>query len=131
MHVTLPAIAQDLDNTEGLQKLIEKDETLSEVCVCDEDISKLRALSFTANEVRFEKVNATEAKLERTGLSDVEFLRCDLIATALPESSWRRVSVKDSHCSGLQLQTSTLRDVTFTNCKLSMANFRFSRMKNV
>lgn len=39
--------------------------------------------------------------------------------------------VKNSRCSGLQLQQSTLKDVTFTGSKLNLTNFRFSKLSNV
>lgn len=129
--MVLPQLAKKLYALENLRKLMESDGTLSAAILRNQDVSNLRIKSFNANELRLEKIDASEAKLEKTGFSDVELLNCTFIATSMPESSWRRVLAKDSRCSGFQLQTSTLRDVTFNNCKLNMANFRFSKLKNV
>jgi uncharacterized protein YjbI with pentapeptide repeats len=131
MNIVLPTIGHNLDLLEGLRKLIESDTVLSAASLHSEDISGLHVRNFSANEVRFEKVTFTEARLDKTGFSDIELLNCDLIASAMPEASWRRVLVQDSRCSGMQLQTSALRDITFSNCKLDVANFRFSKFKNV
>lgn len=131
MRVSPPQIAKELDKLEHLNKLMESDKTLTCAILRYEDISNIIIKSFNANEIRLEKVNATEAKLEKTGFSDVEILSCTLIASSLPESSWRRVFVKESRCSGLQLQTSTLKDVTFSDRKLNLANFRLSKLKDV
>jgi uncharacterized protein YjbI with pentapeptide repeats len=131
MDIALPTITGKLDTLKDLHKILMKDETLSSASIGDEDITGVKARNFTANEAHFEKVNFTQAKLDKTGLSDIELLNCDLIATALPESSWRRILIDSCRCSGVQLQTSTLRDVTFTDCKLNLANFRFSKLKNV
>jgi uncharacterized protein YjbI with pentapeptide repeats len=131
MSATLPSLSKNLDILTNLRALIGKDEALSAVIIRNESISGLRVRAFGANELRLEKVNASEAILERTGFSDVELLNCDMIATKLPESSWRRVLIDSSRCSGVQLQTSILKDVTFINCKLNFANFRFSKLKKV
>ncbi len=131
MRVASPRLPIDLQVLENLQQLITRDETLSSAVVRNESIDQLIVNGFTATELRLEKVNATQTKLERTSFSDVEFVSCDLIATSFPDSSWRRVSITGSRCSGLQLQTSTLHDISFVDCKLNLANFRFSKLKDV
>lgn len=131
MKIVLPQLSKDLDELQNLKQLIERDETLSMASLQDEDISQFAGKSFTANELRLTKIDATEAKLERTSFSDTELLNSELIATVFSESSWRRVLVKKSRCSGIQLQTSTLKDVAFVDCKLNMANFRFAKLTNV
>lgn len=131
MNIAAARIPKDLPVLEHLRKLILGDETLSAAVIRNDDISHLIAKSFSASEIRLEKVNATQAKLEKTSFSDVVLVNCDLIATALPEASWCRVAIKNSRCSGLQLQPSTLKDVTFTGCKLNLANFRLSKLTNI
>ncbi len=61
----------------------------------------------------------------------MEYSNCVLTTTSCGESSWHRVSVDNSRCTGLGLQTSTLQDVVFTDCKLNLVNFRFAKLKNV
>jgi uncharacterized protein YjbI with pentapeptide repeats len=131
MTIAAARLPKDLPVVEHLKQLIMSDETLLTATIRNEDISQLIAKSFSAAELRLEKVNATQAKLEKTSFSDVELVNCDLIATGFPEASWRRVVIKNSRCSGLQLQTGTLKDITFSGCKLNLANFRFSKLSNV
>ena len=131
MKIALPQLPRELETLQNLAELIDDDETVTTATFHAEDIAGLTTRSFTASEARFERLLATQSQLVRTSFSDVEFIGCDLIATAFPESSWRRVLVKESRCSGLQLQNSTLKDITFTDCKLTMANFRFCEMFNV
>ncbi len=130
MRIALPQLPRILEPLTGLAELVASDETVSTAVIRHEDITGLVTRSFSASEVKFERINATQAQLVRTGFSDVELAACELIATALPESSWRRVHIKESRCSGIQLQNSTLKDVTFTGCKLNMANFRFAELFN-
>jgi len=129
--VALPQLSADLERLANLEQLMLRDETLLGAALASEDVSGVRAKGFAGSELRLEKVTLSHAKLEKLGLTDTELLACELIATAAPDSSWRRVLVKDSHCSGLQLQASVLQDVTFVGCKLTMANFRFAKLKNV
>jgi uncharacterized protein YjbI with pentapeptide repeats len=131
MKIALPQLPRELELLRGLPKLIEDDETVTAATFHAEDITGLIARSFTASETRFERLQATQSQLVRTSFSDVELASCELIATAFPESSWRRGLVKESRCSGIQLQNSALKDITLTGCKLSMANFRFCDMFNV
>jgi uncharacterized protein YjbI with pentapeptide repeats len=131
MKIALPQLPAKLEPLSGLTGLIEDDETISTAVFRAEDISGLVTRSFTANEVRFERLQATQSQLVRTSFSDVEFSGCALIATAFPESSWRRVLCKESRCSGMQLQNSILKDITFAGCKLNMVNFRFCDLFNI
>jgi len=131
MTIALPQLSTQLEPAQHLAKLLAKDETLTLALIDSEDITGLKAKSFTASEVRFDKVVMTEAKLEKTGFTDVILAGCDLIATVFTDASWQRLHIKSSRCSGVQLQMSTLKDVTFTGCKLNLANFRFAKLKNV
>jgi uncharacterized protein YjbI with pentapeptide repeats len=131
MNVALPSLPKNLDTLKNLRSLIGKDEALSAAIIRNENINGLRMRAFSANELRLEKIDASQATLEKTDFSDVELFNCDLIATKMPESSWRRVLIDSSRCSGIQLQASMLKDVTFINCKLNVANFRFSKLKHI
>lgn len=131
MIIKLPQLPPGLEDSSDLADLIKSDYTLEKLLLQNEDIAGLRAQGFSVNESRLKKLNATSAKLEKTSFLDAELLHCDLIAISLAESSWQRVLIKSSRCSGMQLQTSTLKNVTFDDCKLNLANFRFSKLTNV
>jgi uncharacterized protein YjbI with pentapeptide repeats len=131
MHVAPPQLTRDLPTLRGLRRLIEQDETTLSAMFRGDDICQLVAPSWSASELQLNKINASQSHLERTSFSDVAFANCDLIATSFPEASWRRVLIKGSRASGLQLQSSTLKDVSFVECKLNLANFRFAKLSNV
>ena len=131
MKVTLPQLPAQLEPATGLALFLAADETLTQVLVTAEDITDAQAKGFSASEVKFDKVTMSGAKLEKAGLADVIIVGSDLIAAAFTDTSWRRVHIKSSRCSGLQLQMGSLKDVTFSDCKLNLVNFRFATLTNV
>lgn len=131
MIATLPQLPANLEELKNLKQLIMRDETLMSAVLCNEDIGQINAKSFSASEVKLEKLTATSAILERTSFSDIEVANSDLIAVKFSGASWRRVRLQGSRCSGIQLQNSILTDITFADCKLDLANFRFSKLTNI
>jgi uncharacterized protein YjbI with pentapeptide repeats len=131
MKITLPHIPKKLEKGTNLKNSIEKSKPLSGMRLEGEAILGIKAGNFTASETVLEAIDASEAFLPKTDFSDVEIRGCIIIAANLPEGSWRRVMVKDSRCSGLQLHTGVFRNVVFNNCKLDLINFRCSKLKNV
>jgi uncharacterized protein YjbI with pentapeptide repeats len=129
--IVRPHLPSELAQLDNLRKALRRDESLSSFIASNQDLSAAKAKTLIITEARLEKVNASEANFEKLGLSDVALLRCDLTATNCAESSWRRVKLQNMRCSGLKLQTSTLKDVVFEDCKLDLSNFRFSKLKNV
>ncbi len=131
MNVALPQFPSELTELKQLKQLIRRDQTLTTASIHDEDISNLTVKGFSAFELKLEKINFTQAKLEKSGFIDTAITNCDLIATSFADSSWLRTVIKNSRCSGLQIQASTLKDITFLDCKLNLSNFRFSKLTNV
>ncbi len=131
MHATLPKLPIVLDDAQNLAQFIEREEALSTASFQDEDISGLQTRGVEASELKLEKVNFSQAKLDKSDFTDVQLSGCELAATTFADSGWRRVLVEKSRCSGIQLQNTFLKDVTFVGCKLNMANFRFAKLINV
>lgn len=129
--ITKPHLPSILEDLRDLKRLILRDETLSGAMLRDENIAKLAAKNFRATELKFEGLNAAEAKLEKSDFTDIAMFDCELVAANFAEASWRRVLVQNARSTGLQLQTSTFKDVTFDGCKLDLTNFRFAKLKNV
>jgi uncharacterized protein YjbI with pentapeptide repeats len=127
----LPQIPPTLYAVDDLQKALSRDELLSGFTASNQILTSIRARSLNISEAKLEKIAALEANLEKLGLSDVVLNHCDLTATNCADSSWHRVQLKNMRCSGLKLQTSLLKDVSFDSCKLDLSNFRFSKLKNV
>ena len=131
MKVSLPQLPAQLEPATNLALLLTLDETLTQVLITSEDITGLQVKGFSTSEVSFDKVIMSGTKFEKAGLADVILSGCDLIATSFSDTSWQRVHIKGSRCSGLQLQMGILKDITFTDCKLNLANFRFAKLTNV
>ncbi len=131
MNVALPQLPQDLITLTESRSTIEKDEPL--VCVRIENCSLtgINAGGARFSEVSLLKVTLGGAAMEKLDWSDVLAVRCDFTAANCEQSSWRRVHVKGSRCSGMLLHSAKLQDATFENCKLDLANFRFTKLKNV
>ena len=77
------------------------------------------------------KVDFTGVTATRFDVTDCEFIGCNFTASKFPESSWHRVLIDGTRCSGLQMTTGRLKNVDFKNSKLELVNFRFSRLENV
>jgi uncharacterized protein YjbI with pentapeptide repeats len=126
-----PQLPSELTVLSDLHAALKCDESLSGFVATNQDLYGAKAKALSIAEAKLEKVNTSEANFERLSLSDVVFVLCNLTATNCAEASWRRVQLSNTRCSGLKIQTSTLKDVVFRDCKLDLSNFRFSRLKNV
>jgi uncharacterized protein YjbI with pentapeptide repeats len=131
MPIALPQLSDNPASVPDLRRLILRDETISGVSAQEADVTGVQAKGLSANDSRFDRISMAQSRLEKSHFTDVELLGCDLTAAAMPEASWRRVLVQASRGSGLQLQTSQLKDITFVGCKIDIANFRFSKLINV
>lgn len=130
MNITTPQLPSELKVVNDLSQEIHKDETLSEVCVNRADIRGAHVNSVSLSEVKMTGVIFAQAILERTSFVDGIFSKCDFTACKLPEASWQRVTMKNGRASGIQLQNSTLKNVLFEDCKMNLANFRFTKLKD-
>lgn len=129
--VLKPQISDVLTVVDNPKSLLAQDVTVREVSIIGVDLSNFSVKSLSLSDAKIIKCDFAAVNLERLNLKDVEYVNCGLITTSCGESSWHRVSVNHSRCTGLGLQTSTLQNVVFTACKLNLANFRFAKLKNV
>lgn len=130
MNVTAPQLPAKLSTLDNLDQEIQKDETLSEIRVEYADIHGVHINSLSFSEVKMSSVIFAQATLERTSFVDGIFSKCDFTACQLPEASWQRVAIHNGRASGVQLQNSTLKNVLFEDCKMNLANFRFTKLKD-
>ncbi|HTE57268.1 MAG TPA: pentapeptide repeat-containing protein [Verrucomicrobiae bacterium] len=131
MKVAAPQLPAELTPLTDLKRQIMKDETISAVSVDQEDVTGVAAKSVSLSEVKATSTGFVEAKLERAAFIDCIFSKCDFTASKLPDASWQRTVLLAARASGVQLQNSTLKEITFDGCKLDLANFRFAKLKNV
>lgn len=67
----------------------------------------------------------------RTNWVDVQLTQVDGANAVFDESGWHRTAFTGSRLTGLGLPGCTCQDVTFTDCRLDLANFRFANLKRV
>lgn len=72
-----------------------------------------------------------QADLDKIQMMDVTLQSSDTSAAKCTDGSLIRVLFMKSRMNGLNMSKSTLRDVTFKDCQLSMANFRFTKFLRV
>jgi uncharacterized protein YjbI with pentapeptide repeats len=131
MKVALPQITAELEAIADPSVRILADEPFIESLLTDANLYEVNAKGIRFSEVKAERVKFGGAKFEKSDFMDVLATACDFTATDCSESSWRRVHIKNSRCSGILLQNGGLEDITFEGCKLDLANFRYTKLKNV
>lgn len=129
MSVQPPQLPSELDKIAGGDFVSEA--TLDASHLKDADLTDHLAWGVSLDEVKLEKVILAGAKLEKFGGSDVIMHACDLSAVQSSEISLLRTAINDSRATGFDCSKGTFKDVSFTGCKLDMANFRFAKLTDV
>lgn len=78
-----------------------------------------------------EKVMLAHANLHKSTSRDLITESCDFSAARCTSASFQRTAIKAARMTGFDCSESSLKDVAFINCKLNLANFRFTKMKTV
>jgi uncharacterized protein YjbI with pentapeptide repeats len=129
MKFTSPSLPQSLAPLDN--ELLSNDvETVTGVLIGNAEITiTSRHLSITDS--RITKSDLSRAELPGLDLHNVIIEHCTMTAGKYSESSWHTVTLDTTRCSGIQLDRSTLKNVTFRGCKLDVANFRYAKLSNV
>jgi uncharacterized protein YjbI with pentapeptide repeats len=80
---------------------------------------------------RFSRATLAGAVLERTALADCVVGHCDWANLRATKSSLARVEVSLSRLTGLHWIDGALREVTFRECRMDLATFRFTGFTRV
>ncbi len=131
MKLLHPDVTQVQPMTRDIPELLRSDDKLTGLRLENIDISGLRLKSVAIEESLLVKTSFLQTHIERLSVRDCVLKECDLTASVLAGSTWHIVEISGARCSGLQLQTSTLKNVLFKGCKLELANFRFAHLENV
>ncbi len=131
MKLLHPDIPTTLSDVYDITPLLHVDDKLRGLRIENADISNLRLKGMAIEESLINKTDFSQTHIEKFESKDCTFKDCDMTATSLANSSWHVVEVIGARCSGLQLQTSKLKNVLFKGCKLELVNFRFSTLENV
>jgi len=97
----------------------------------DIDLTGQRARSVEFEECRFSRATLADAVLDRAAFTDCRVEHSNWANVHAGKSSMLRVEVSSARLTGLQWLNGTLRDVTFRECRMDLAAFRFSGFKDV
>jgi len=128
--IVKPSIPAQLETLADLDLAFSTD-TIDGALITDDFISTEQLIDSSINESSIVKTSLAYADVSKLDITDCEFKACDFTASKFPESSWLRVSIAATRCTGLQLFESTLRNITFVDSKLDLVNFRKTKLENV
>ncbi len=83
------------------------------------------------NESLFISTRLSSITATKLDILDCEFKAADFTASKFPDANWMRVAVETSRCTGLQIVDGILRNVSFSDSKMDLVNFRTSKLENV
>lgn len=131
MKILHPDIPEALSDIDDITPLLLVDDKLRGLRLESVDISGRRLKGMAIEESLVGKTNFSQTHIEKFEAKDCQFKDCDFTASSFASSSWHVIEVSGARCSGIQLQTSVLKNVLFKGCKLEFANFRFAKLENV
>ena len=131
MHVKLPDIPAQSTLTRINTKMLTSEANIERAHIQKIDVTAVAAPNMMFDEVIAEHLLCVEARLDKLGLRDVILQKCDLSAARISEGSCIRVRFAQTRITGTDLSVSIIKDVTFEDCKLDMANFRSAKLTRV
>lgn len=131
MTIARPRIPVQLNNASDIVSILMDDDTVSALTASYIDLSGLRVASLALHESRFDHCNVSGLSANRTDVLDCSFANCDFAAAKFDSGSMQRVQISNSRASGIQLQDSVFKDISFDTCKLNLANFRMGTLRNI
>lgn len=131
MKLYKPMLPVAMTQPENLADFFRIEDSVTEAHIKDAVLSSSDLEAKDIERSLFESSDFSGVELPRLDIADTILKDCNLTVTKFPESSWLRVAVNRSRCSGLDITHSTLKHIDFTNSKLEFVNFRFSKLENV
>ncbi len=131
MKFTKPTIPQNLTTSDYPHELFENEDSVTGYKIENVTLTSEHLKDTSISESLFNKVEFVSLNVNKLDVSDCEFRNCNFTASNFPESSWHRISIVGARCSGMQITNAVLKNITYTNSKIEIANFRFSRIENV
>src|SRR5665647_707606 len=113
MKLLRPDIPTVLSDVEDITPLLYSDDKLRGLRVESVAISNLRLKGMAIEESLVSKTDFSQTHIEKFETKDCTFKDCDLTTASFADSNWHVVEVIGARCSGIQLQTSKLKNVLF------------------
>lgn len=131
MKILTPLVKKELEIIDDLSVLDDDTDSLEMVCIEGVGFAEFAPRNLTVTGSRIVKSDLSSAQLEGLDFENVVVEDSVMLAANFGEASWYRATIANSRCSGVGLDRSTLKNVTFRGCKLDMANFRYARLSSV
>ncbi len=124
-----PSVAPSL--TPAAPSALEHDATLAECELRDLALTDQRARGVTMQAVRLAGVELARSQLEHLRITDAAMARCNLANLEARGAHLTRVALSASRVTGVELSEGVLADVSFSDCRIDLASFSFSRLERV
>ncbi len=131
MKISRPVLPPQLNTSDTPHEMFENEDSITGYRVENISLMGEHLDRTSVSGSLFSKVDFVSLSAERFDVADCEFRGCNFTASNFPESIWNRVSIVGARCSGMQITNSVLKNITYADSKLEIANFRFSRLENV
>jgi len=126
-----PQIPARLTTVEDTDHPLEEESDWWQLEYSGGDHSGARAVNFQAEQCRFDRTDFSAGTWRSGTFRDCHFGSVNLAGVVAERSSMFRSAVAHARATGLQWTDGVLKDVTFTECRLDLAGFRFSRLEHV
>jgi uncharacterized protein YjbI with pentapeptide repeats len=124
-----PDISDDLANGDVPPDLV--DHELESQLLQGHDLSARRAIGLRLTDCRLLDVDLTGSVLTRARMLDLILSGGSVANVRADDASVRRVRSERVRATGINLAASHLEDVTFIDCRIDLANFRFAQLERV
>jgi uncharacterized protein YjbI with pentapeptide repeats len=102
-----------------------------EVSMTNENLNDATLERLSIARSRLTACQITGATLKGADLSDTEILKCQIFGSNFDSSHLLRLHFEGGNASGVVLSATSIKDVTFKNMKLSLANFSRAKLSRV
>lgn len=131
MKISRPTIPARLESIDDLQRITQFEDTIEDSEIIGQSLDQCTLKNLAIANSKTTKTSFAESDIDGFGLKNAVFTDCVMTMANFPDASWHVVEIRNSRCSGIQLDKANLKDVLFKDCKLDLANLRFAKLTNV
>ena len=95
------------------------------------DVGAVEAARFDVEQCRFTRADVSGGSWHKASFRDCVFVDANLANVFAQDSRLHRASVTTVRGTGMQWTNGTIKDVVFSDCRLDLAGFRFSKFVHV
>ena len=129
MKIAAPRLPAHLETADS--RVIVPEATVERVRIEGGELAGRQLPAVSLDEIKISRLTLAQSKLEKLVVRDSIISGCDFAAVSSTEISLQRTKLSDIRATGWDVSRGIIRDVTFLDCKLDLANFRFARLTSV